>query len=187
MWVYHQLRDGHCTLRAPGPGTIGTEGGGHPPKEGSGARCVWPGLQSPQPAPGGALTLAVSFCSLERQPCTWRLAMATPMWFSCCAASAPIPISRTRWVMAAGVLPPFCSLHGCTDRRRQGPGLPVLSKFLLRFQRAGPPTEALPHIRLFNPLEHPRNCYCCCYHSHFTEEETEAGRGSVSCRSSHYS
>lgn len=75
----------------------------------------------------------------------WQLAMAMLMWFSYCATLAPIPISRTRWVIVADVLTSSCSLHECTGRRYLLI-LGVLSKSLFRFQRAG--TQALTFIHL---------------------------------------
>ena len=88
------------------------------------------------------------FCSLERQPFMWQLATATLMWFSYCAASARILTSRTRWVTVADVLTSSYSLHACTqpnDRLGYFGGASKLG-FLLKLQRAGTQTKALPFI-----------------------------------------
>lgn len=105
---------GHILPQGPGPnhqGGIGPEGGGGPKWEDvePGMHGIWPPVLCFQ-FPQSAEFVCFSY-SLERQPFTWQLAMATLMWSSYCAALALIPISRTRWVMVVDVHLPAC----CVD------------------------------------------------------------------------
>lgn len=99
-------------------------------------------------------TVCCFFCSLERRPFTWQLATATPTWSSYCAASAPIPTSRTRCVVVAAVLTSFCSLHGVqADSARPSPLSFIHVSAWIPEGRVS--NRSTINIHLFSPLGNP--------------------------------